>query len=449
VSITPRRRRFLAEHPARTVVSVFLLAISAGTVLLLLPFSTAPGRSTSILDAAFTATSAVCVTGLAVVETGTHWSPAGQIVILALIELGGLGFMTIASLIAVLFSRRLGLSRQLMTNTERGTLNLGDVPTVLRGVGIITVTVQLTVAAILVLRLMVSYDVPVRSAIWDGVFHSVSAFNNAGFALWSDSLVRFASDPVVVVPVMLAIFIGGLGFPVLVDLHRHRRWSPLSLHAKLSIATTLALFIGGAIVLSVLEWRNGATLGGMPIGEKLMNGAFASITPRTAGFNTVEVADLTPQSQLITIALMFVGAGSAGTSGGIKVGTFAVLALIVWAQLRGADDVSGFRRRLPERVQRQAITVTALAMTLVLGASSVLLVSAGTRLGDAVFEAVSAFGTVGLSTGITPDLPATDQLILMMLMLVGRVGPITLGAALVLRNRPVRYRFPEEGPLIG
>jgi potassium uptake TrkH family protein len=412
--------------------------------------ATEPGRSTSVLTAAFTATSAVCVTGLSVVDTAAHWSTFGEVVILALVELGGLGFMTIASLIVVLLSRQLGLRRQLVTTAERGVLRLGDVPTMLRGVAAVTAVVQLTVAAVLALRFWSEHGATPGRAVYDGVFHSVTAFNNAGFALWPDNLTRFAGDPVVLVAVMAAIVIGGLGFPVLVDLHHHRgRWRPLSFHAKITIATTAALLVAGFGVLTAFEWGNPATLGAMPVPERLLNGAFLSVTPRTAGFNTIDYGQAFPQSQLATIALMFVGAGSAGTSGGIKVGTFAVLALVVWSQLRGQDDVTGFRRRLPPSVQQQATTVTALAMTFVLGAASVLLVSARTSMGAAVFEAVSAFGTVGLSTGITPTLPAVDQVVLMVLMLVGRVGPITLGAALVLRSRPVNYRLPEEGPLIG
>jgi potassium uptake TrkH family protein len=448
--LTTAGRRRLIDHPARYVVIWFVGAISVGTALLLLPVSTAAGRSTTLLQAAFTATSAVCVTGLTVVDTATHWSGFGHAVILVLVEVGGLGFMTIASLIVMLVSRRLGLRRTLVTNVERGALSLGDVGAVLRGLAVVTAVVQVTVALVLGARLFVTTDRGPGQAAWEGAFHSVMAFNNAGFSLYPDSLVRFAGDPWVLVPVMVAIVIGGLGFPVLVDLTRSRgRWRPLSLHAKVTITTTAALLLAGFVVLTAFEWANPSTIGPMPSGQKLLNGLFASVTPRTAGFNTVDVAAMEPQSLLSTVALMFVGAGSAGTSGGIKVGTFAILAMVVWSQLRGDAEVSGFRRRIPDSTQRQAITVAALAMTLVLGASSLMLISTDAPFGDSVFEAVSAFGTVGLSTGLTPELRALDQLGLMALMLVGRVGPITLGAALVLRSRPARYRLPEEGPLIG
>ncbi len=450
VDLGAGRRRSLLDHPARYVVTGFVTVITVGAALLALPFSTASGRSTSALDAFFTATSAVCVTGLAVVDTGSHWSGFGQAVILALIQIGGLGFMTVASLLVVLLSKRLGLRRQLVASTERSVLSLGDLRQVLIGLALVTLAVQLVVAATLTLRFWMTQDVQPLDALWSGVFHAVSAFNNAGFSLYPDSLVGFAGDWVVLVPVMASIVIGGLGFPVLVDLRRVRwRWRDLTLHSKVTLAATAALFVTAFIVLTLLEWSNPATLGPMPVHQKVLDGGFAAVTPRTAGFNTIDVTGMHPESLLATIGLMFVGAGSAGTSGGIKVSTFAILALVIWSQVRGEPDVTGFRRRIPDSTQRQAVTVALLAVGLVVASAGVLLVSAEVPLGDALFESVSAFGTVGLSTGITPQLPAIDQLVLMGLMLVGRVGPITLGAALVLRAQRSKFRFPEEGPLIG
>jgi potassium uptake TrkH family protein len=444
------RRRSLLEHPARFVVTGFLIVIGLGTALLMLPWSTQPGRSTSLLDAAFTATSAVCVTGLAVVDTGSHWSGFGQGVLVFLVQVGGLGFMTVSSLLVLLVSRRLGLRRRLVTNTEREALSLGDLREVLLGVGIITVSVQAAVAVVLALRFWMNHGVDAGTSAWSGVFHSVMAFNNAGFGLYPDNLVGFNSDWIILVPVMVGIIIGGLGFPVLVDLRRvGGRWRHLTLHSKITITATIALLVLGFVLLSALEWSNPGTLGPMPVQDKALNSAFASVTPRTAGFNSIDIAAMEPQSQLATIGLMFIGAGSAGTSGGIKVGTFAILALVIWSQLRGERDVTGFHRRISDAAQRRAITVALLAVALVVSATGVLLISAEVGIGPALFEAVSAFGTVGLSTGITPTLPAIDQLALMVLMLVGRVGPITLGAAIVLRSHPSRYRLPEEDPLIG
>ena len=358
--------------------------------------------------------------------------------------------MTLASLLVMLLSKRLGLRRQLVASTERGVLRLGDVRQVLLGLAVITIAVQALVALALTLRLWWGHDMPAGEAAWSGLFHSVSAFNNAGFSLYPDSLIGFSGDWMVLVPIMAAIVIGGLGFPVLVDLRRvDGRWRALTLHSKVTLAGTAALLVIGFVVLVALEWTNPATLGPMPLPEKLLDGSFAAVTPRTAGFNSIDVAAMRPESILSTTGLMFIGAGSAGTSGGIKVSTFAILALVIWSQLRGEGDVTGFRRRIPDDTQRQAITVALLAVALVVGGTGVLLISADVELGAALFEATSAFGTVGLSTGITPDLPAFDQLVLMALMLIGRVGPITLGTALVLRSHRSRFRFPQEGPLIG
>jgi potassium uptake TrkH family protein len=446
-------RSSIAEHPARFVVLVFATAITVGTVLLLLPWSTAPGRDTGVLDALFTSTSAVCVVGFTVVDTGTHWTPFGQVVLLLLVQLGGLGFMTIASLIAMLVSRRLGLRMALITSRERSTLSLGDVRRVLRAAAIVTVFVEVSVAVVLTLRFRLSYDRPWGEAAWYGTFHAVTAFNNAGFALFPDSLIGFATDVVVIGAISFAVVVGGLGFPVLVDLYeqrRERRWRRLTLHSRTTlVATGLFLVLGlGAFLAS--EWANPATLGQYGLRDKLVVGGFGSVTPRTAGFNSVDVASMTDEGLLSTMVLMFVGAGSAGTSGGIKVGTVAVLALMAWSQLRGRADVVVFQRRISERIVREATTVVLLGFVVVL-VTTVALLGATTdvALTDALFESVSAFGTAGLTTGITPDLPDLSRLVVIVTMLVGRLGPVTLGMALVLKRREARLRHPEEAPLIG
>jgi potassium uptake TrkH family protein len=446
----PLGRRPLENHPARTVVTGFVATIALGTVLLLFPAATASGQSTSLLDALFTATSAVSVTGLAVVDTGTHWSGFGQAVILGLIEVGGLGYMTVSSLVVLLLSKRLGLRRQLVARAERDVLSLGDIRQVLITLALITLSVQSVVAAWLTVRIWTSTDAGLGSAAWSGLFHAISSFNNAGFSLYPDSMIRFSSDWLILLPLMTSIIIGGLGFPVLVDLRRvGRRWRLLTLHSKVTLSGTAALLVLGFVVLTTLEWTNTKTLGSMSLPDKFLNGGFASVTPRTAGFNTIDVGSMRPESLLATIALMFIGAGSAGTSGGIKVSTFMILAMVIWSQLRGNADVNGFGRRVPDSTQRRAITVVLLAIGLITVASAVLLTSGGFSLGDGLFESVSAFGTVGLSTGITPDLHPVGRVVIIGLMLIGRVGPITLGAALVLRSQPSRYRLPEEGPLIG
>lgn len=431
-------------------------AIGAGTAVLMLPISTADGRPAAVLDALFTATSAVCVTGLVVVDTGTHWSAFGQVVIMGLFQLGGLGFMTLASLIVLAVSRRLGIRATLAAQTERRSLSLGDVRSVLKGVAVVTLSIEATVWLILTGRLVVAYDYSPGKALWHGLFHSVSAFNNAGFSLYADSLERFATDPLITVPVMISVVIGGLGFPVLIDLYRHLRiphrlrlHMHLTLHSRLTLAMTGILLVVGFVVVLLFEWRNPDTLGDMTLRGKGLAGLFTAITPRTAGFNVIDTGSLTDESVLSTIVLMFIGAGSAGTSGGIKVGTFALIGLVMLSELRGSADVNAFGRRIPQAAQRQATTVAALSMGVVVVTTLVMLVSADFPLIEALFESTSAFGTVGLSTGITDRLPAVPEVLVICTMLIGRVGPATLGAALVLRRRPAQYRFPEEGPIIG
>jgi trk system potassium uptake protein len=449
VRITARGGRSLADHPARFVVVAFIVAIAIGTMLLWLPASSADGGSVPLLTALFTATSAVCVTGLVVVDTGTHWSPLGQVVVLLLIQLGGIGFMTLMSLIVMIMSGRLGLRRTLAVHRERSALSLGDIRAVLRGVVLVTVAVEAVAAIILSLRLALTYDYSLGRALWHGVFHAVSAFNNAGFSLYPDSLARFADDVLLTGVVMVAILIGGLGFPVLVDLYRRRRSRQLTLHSRLTLTMSGVLVLFGLVGVLIFEWRNPATLGPMDVGQKGLAGLFTAITPRTAGFSVIETGAMTEEGLLSTIFLMFIGAGSAGTSGGIRVTTFALLILVVLSELRGHGDVNAFGRRIPPALQRQATTVAALGLTVVLVVNLVIAMSMDASLITSLFEAVSAFGTVGLSTGLTPELAGIAQIGIIMTMLIGRVGPATLGSALILRKRARQFRYPEEGALVG
>jgi len=438
----------LFRHPAQHVVSAFALATLVGGALLMLPWAST--ADTSWVDAWFTATSAVCVTGLGVVDTGAHWTGFGEAVILALIQVGGLGIMTLSALIVVGLARRLGLRQRLIAQASTGSLDLGEVRSILRGVVIVSAVVESAVALVLGLRLWAAYDVALPRALYEGLFHAVSAFNNAGFGLRPDNLIAFQHDPLVLLTVGAAVVLGGLGFPVWVQLARHprspRRWN---LHTKLTVAVTLALLIGGWIVLTAFEWSNPATLGALDAPGSLVNGLFASITPRTAGFNAIDVGAMRDESLLVTEVLMFIGGGSGSTAGGIKVTTFAVLAFTMWSEVRGDPDVSIFRRRIPTQAQRQALTVALSAVSLVVLATIALQVLSGLVQRDLLFEAVSALGTVGLTTGITPGLPDPAKVLLIGLMLLGRVGPPTLFAALVMREGERLYRHPEERPIIG
>jgi trk system potassium uptake protein len=451
--ISPTRAvlRWVGGKPARVVAFGFALAITVGTVLLMLPVANEYGTVTDWVTALFTSTSSICVTGLIVVDTPAHWSTFGELVILGLIQVGGFGIMTLASLLGLLVTRRLGMRMQRSAATETKTFVLGDVRRVVLGVIAVSLVMETLTTVALTARLALGYEIPLGKATYLGVFHAVSAFNNAGFALYSDSLIGFATDPWICVPIVVAFVLGGLGFPVLFELVRHarrqqRRWS---LHIRITLGVYAALAVVGVVAVIGIEWTNPDTLGQYdPIG-KIVAGAFQGLTPRTAGFNTLDVGAMQPASLLVTDVLMFVGGGSAGTAGGIKVTTFALLAFVMLAEVRGEPNVHVLGRKLPREVYRQALTVVLSGVGLVWLATMTLLLTSPFKLDDVLFEAVSAFGTVGLSTGITGELSQAGQLILVVLMFVGRLGPITFASALALRERGKRYDLPEERPIVG
>ncbi|NNH68398.1 TrkH family potassium uptake protein [Nocardia uniformis] len=443
-------------HPARLTVAGFMAVNLLGAALLTLPVASESGEWTDPVTALFTSTSAISVTGLVVVDTSSYWSGFGEAVVLALIQAGGLGIMTAASLLGLLVARRMGLRMQLIAQAETKALRLGETRRVVLGVVIMSLTIELVTALILTARRLATTDDPFGSALYHGVFHAISAYNNAGFALQEDSLVGFASDPWTLVPMMVAFVLGGIGFPVVFEvvqvLRSRRRGRPVpgwSLHTKITVVTYAGLAAAGIALVTALEWSNPATLGQLPWPSRLLGGLFHGLTPRTAGFNSVDVGAMHPTTLLINDVLMFIGGGSAGTAGGIKVTTFALLAFVVYAEVRGQPTVHVMGRRLAASVQRQAISVVLLAVGVVMVATMVLLRLSHMPLDQVLFEVVSAFGTVGLSTGITADLPAAGHLLLVAVMFLGRVGPITLASALALREHERRYELPEERPIVG
>lgn len=448
--VEPRARRALLRHPAQAVVLAFVVADLVGTLLLLLPVARTGTGGADPLTALFTSTSAVCVTGLSTVDTPAYWSTFGEVVILALIQVGGFGIMTLASLLTMLVWRRLGLRSRLTAAAETKALGPGEVRSVLKGVVAITVVIEAVVAAALVLRFALGYDESWGRAAYLGVFHAVSAFNNAGFALYSDNLVGFVDDPWVCLPIAFAVIAGGLGFPVWLELFRHRsRWRQWSMHATMTVGATVALLVGGTVVVTAGEWDNPGTLGSLDAPGRLLAGFFHSVMPRTAGFNAIDYGQVEDSTLLVTCFLMFIGGGSAGTAGGIKVTTFLLLFWVILAEVRGERDVTAHGRRIAERTIRQALTVALLAVGTISTATLLLSVLTDLSLEAIFFEVVSAFATVGLSTGITGSLPGSAQLVLVVLMFLGRLGPITLVSALALRDRDNLYRLPEGRPLIG
>lgn len=434
------------------LVLSFLAVITLGTVLLMLPFASAQGTATPLLTALFTATSAVCVTGLAVVDTGTHWSGAGQVVILGLFQVGGFGMMTSATLMGLLINAQMRLRTRLLLQAETHSLALGDVRSVARLVLVVTAVVESGMAVALTLRFALGYDMPWDEAAWQGVFHAVSAFNNAGFSTWSDSVMRFVGDAWVLTPLMLAIVIGGLGFPVLHELlaERGSRRPMWSMHTTLTVWGSAALIVLGTVLFFWAEFDNPGTLGPLALTDKALAALFTSVSARTAGFNAVDIGALTTESLAAHYALMFIGGGSAGTAGGVKVTTFFVLMLVVWNEVRGHRDVEFRRRRVADSVLRQAFTIMALsAATVALALLLILPLAAPLPLEKVLFEVVSAFATVGLSTGITAELVPGAQFILIVLMFVGRVGVVTLAMALATNQLRRPYRYPEEKPIVG
>jgi trk system potassium uptake protein len=445
----PRGHRPRAGNPAQVITAAFAVLVAIGTGLLLLPGASADGQGASLLDSVFTATSAVCVTGLVTVDTGTSWSTVGHLVILGLMQVGGLSIMTVASLLVVLVSRRLGLRARLAAQAQSGNLDLSDVRRVLRNVVLFSLAGEALTAVVLTLRLATAYDVAPGTAVWEGVFHAVSAFNNGGFVLWSDGMTGFAGDPWMLLPVALAVIAGGLGFPVIFELARSWRPRTWSVTTRITLVTSGALLVVGTVVLLLLEYGNPATLGPMGVAGKVLVGFFSAVMPRSGGFSAVEIGAMTPESWLATDVLMFIGGGSASTAGGIKVTTFGLLAAVLWAEMSGERDVDVGRRRIPIANQRQALAVALLGVGLAVASTFVVLGLSDEDLDRVLFEVLSALGTVGLSTGITAELPAAGQVVLVVLMFVGRLGPLALASALALRERPRHYQRPEERTIIG
>ena len=353
------------------------------------------------------------MTGHLVVNTATYWSPFGQVVILALIQIGGFGVMTLASLLGLLVSRRLGLRTRITAAAETRSIGIGDVRRVVAGVVLASLLLEALAAVALTARFYFGYHEPAGQALWHGVFHGVSAFNNAGFALFEDNLIGFVADPWICLPIAFAVIAGGLGFPVLLQLRREltrpRLWT---LNTRLVLAATGVLLVSGTAFVTAMEWNNEQTLGQLSLGARLLAGFFQATMTRTAGFNNVDIGALDPATWLGMDVLMFIGGGPAGTAGGLKVTTFAVLFFIIYTELRGDGAVNALGKRLPRSTHRQAATVALLAVAVVVISTMALLAMTEFSLDQVLFEVISAFATVGLSTGITPDLPIAGQLIL-------------------------------------
>jgi trk system potassium uptake protein TrkH len=440
--------------PPQVLAVSFGALILTGAALLSLPVATATGAALSFVDALFTSTSAVCVTGLIVVDTPHALSTFGQVVVLALIQAGGLGYMTLSTIVAIALGKRMTIQERLVL---REALNLESMEGLVRFVmTVVKVTVAFELAGAVILTWRWSSQFPLEHAAYLGIFHAVSAFNNAGFSLFSTSLVSYAGDPVVNFTVAGLIICGGIGFLVLSEMGRFRRWVTLSLHTRVALVATGLLLVTSTLGVFLLERHNPATLGGLSGHDAWMAAFFQAVTARTAGFNTVDIGRLTHPTLFLLMALMFVGAAPGGTAGGIKVTTLAVTVVALWATMRGRLEAVLFKRRLPPELVARAFFISLTAFMALNVIAALILIVEHQKLVPALFETTSAFGTVGLSmsppgsaVSLSGGFSYAGKLLVTAMMFMGRVGPLTLAVAVVGRRTRERLRYPEGKVLIG
>ncbi|MEQ6249608.1 TrkH family potassium uptake protein [Sulfitobacter sp. HNIBRBA3233] len=431
--------------PPAILAILYALFIFFGALLLLMPFSNTGGLSFS--DTLFTSASAVTVTGLIVVDTGSQYTLVGQIIITVLIQLGGLGLMTFAALLLSMLGMRIGMPQRLVLSDELGQTSLSDLLALVRIVAFVAFGVEAVGTALLMFVFVPEFGW--AQGFWQALFHTISAFNNAGFSLFSDSLTRYVDDPVVNITITALFILGGLGFVVLADLNERRGWKHLTLHSKLMLVGSLCLILWAFVTFAAMEWNNPGTLGALHgTGARLWASWFQAVTPRTAGFNTLDYAQMHDSTTLVTILLMLVGGGPSSTAGGIKVTTLIVLILATIAFFRRSEKLHVFGRSLGIEEISKVLALTALSLFLVaMGLFLILLTWRGDFL-DLLFEVCSAFGTVGLSRGATGDLDTLGRVVIVLLMFAGRLGPLTLGFFLATRSIS-RINYPKGKIFLG
>jgi len=452
---------FAAATPARFAILIFAALVGVFTILLSLPISTASGTVPPFVDSVFTAVSVICVTGLSTVDMATYWSPFGHVVILLGVEVGAIGVLTLASILGLVISRRLGLRQRLLAASDSNPLRmnkgvaesqavrLGDIRSLLMTVALSLLVIEAIIALLLLPRILLE-GVPFFEALYESVYFSVMAFTNTGFAPTASGILPYSADFWFLSVIMLGVFLGAVGFPVIYvlmrNLKRPKRWS---VHVKLTLTTTVLLFVLGGLAFLALEWNNPQTFANLDIGHRIFQPFFLSMMTRSGGFSTVDINELNGSSLLVGDMLMFIGGGSASTAGGIKVTTIAVLFLAAFAEARGSEAMEAFDRRIPGDVLRLAVSVVLWGATTVAAASIVILQISGATLDRVLFDVISAFATSGLSTGLTAELPDSGQLVLAATMFFGRVGTVTLAAALAASTRRQLFRRAEERPIVG
>jgi trk system potassium uptake protein TrkH len=455
--IVKKRRKIVGfgSHltPSQVLTLGFALVILIGAALLTLPMASQDGHSLTVIDALFTATSAVCVTGLVVVDTGTHFTPFGQFIIIALIQIGGLGFMTISTLLAMIIGKKIGLKERILIQESFNQFSLSGLVRLIRNVVLMTLVIEVSGGILLTLRFMQQF--PFERAVVFGFFHAISAFCNAGFDLFGQvygqfsSLTHYVSDWLVA-PVIGGLFvIGGLGFPVIMELARYPRTKKLSLNTKVVIKVTTFLILVGTIIIFLLELTNPKTIGGQDISGKILGAVFQAITPRTAGFNTLDIAQLRPATWFLIAILMFIGASPSSTGGGVKTTTFGLMMATIMTTLKGRSDVELFERRIPKDLVYKALTQITIAFGWVCVVTLIMSTVEHYDFIRVFFEVMSGFGTVGLTTGITPKLTVISRILLIITMFIGRVGILTVAVALSKSYKPTTSKFIEEKIVIG
>lgn len=442
-------RKGFKFSPPQVLVMGFAIIILAGAFLLMLPISSATGESLPFIDAFFTATSATCVTGLVVRDTGVYFSTFGQVVIMLLIQVGGIGFMTMATLFSLVFKRKISLKDRLLLQEAMNQNTMEGIVRLIRKVLLYSVVIESCSALIFAIRL--AFDMPLGRALYFGIFHAVSFFNNAGFDLFGDysSLTSYVADPIMNLVSMFLIVSGGLGFIVLSDLIELRRRRKMSLHSKVVLSMTGSLIVIGALVIFIFEFSNSKTLEPLSWSGKIWGSLFQSVTPRTAGANSLDIGALRQASQFFIIILMFIGASPSSTGGGIKTTTFTILVGAVFSMIRGRSDLVLFRYRLAEERIFKAVTITMLSLFLVIFVAMLLSTTEDASFLSILFEATSAFGTVGLTMGLTGKLTVMGKVIISLTMFAGRLGPLTLAYALGPKKEKELYRHPEGKMIIG
>lgn len=441
----------IKKNPYMTFIFGFAAIIFVGSILLNLPIASQNGKSVGFINALFTATSATCVTGLVVVNTATHWTIFGKVVIITLIQIGGLGVMTLSAMISLFIGKRISLKSRVLIMEERNADELQGVVKLTKNILIYTFSVEL-VGAIL-FSLVFIRDYGLVTGIGYSLFHAISSFCNAGFDLIGNSMINYVDNPIITLAVCGLVIVGGIGYFVFWDIYASKRFQRLTLHSKLVIIITSILLLGGTLAFFTLEYSNFGTMGNLSMSGKIQASIFQAVSPRTAGFNSVPIENLRISSVAITIVLMFIGGSSASTAGGIKTTTAGVIVITIYNLIKGKRDIEAYEKRIMSETAIKAFSIAAIAIMLIITIAFILSITeeqTGFDFLDILYETVSAFATVGLSRGLTPELSNIGKVLLSLLMYIGRVGPLTIAYGLMKQNKNIgNYTYPEGKIIIG